>query len=698
MGRVDYACNPVNTDSLILQMWQDNNEYNPNDPTSKKANYIKYASDIRFRGGPGAFCPHWFTEQFTGYIWLEGEKELRVITDDTYAENRKTDGKPESGECCDGGWEKCGNCQKRYPAAWGCGNKKKTKSQCFKGVGCQWVVWNVSRCSDDYKDNTGFKIGYAYDAAKGVNVPVGEISDTGDPNGLLTVIRSGWGTRLRDQRFDGGSEEFEPGWYPIQAWYTRSNSNVNGFRIARPGGVRVPSISYPRERSDYEYFNLQWRDPSGGSFANVPSSAFTPCTPSCGSSPEAAAPVSPANSAQGMPTDVDFEWNAPGDWGSTCGVQTNTYTVYAGQRAGGVCAAADPSNYTDLPGCTDLADGTTTCSNNTFFTPGTEYCWYVQTNNGEFTTPSNVWWFRTEDPLTLQDWFTTLFGSFYAGFLNIEFPDQADQVNPWIEPFISYESDPTGPAADVARVPSISSNDINIDTNHPKQGVIYFPESQSEFYVKYANFVETWPPNYKGTPPASAVEVSDSDCSGLFKGFMTPEEDVYKADVSCVNTAISDVSGDVYNHDSDGAAILYVTGSGDLRFDNEFIATDEDTRTLFVTGPNVDVKIDRSLSVGDATFGSTSQIDAAFVIVGSIEFEGTNDSEADPDDSILVEGPIITKSALFNRNRGLGNGYPSEVVEYNSYYLYKLTFEERKSEEANYSGLFVIDVDWISEE
>ena len=186
----------------------------------------------------------------------------------------------------------------------------------------------------------------------------------------------------------------------------------------------------------------------------------------------------------------------------------------------------------------------------------------------------------------------------------------------------------------------------------------------------------------------------------MFNGALHPDN-TYKADVACVNSGIADVAGGNYSLAQDGAITLYVTGSGDLRFDNRFISIDGDNRVLFVTGTGVNVKIAGSLDSGNPTFVSPTLIEAAFVINGNIEFErkaGDPDPEINPDISIVVEGPIITRSVSFNRNRGSTNYYPSEVIKYNPYYLYKLTSQERKSMNGNYSGLFVVDVDWISEE
>ncbi len=693
-GPNPYSCDPSVTDNLILRYWQDNNQYDPNNPNSKSANHQVYSDRITFRGAPAAFCSTWYTEQFTGYIWIDGSKEFKLYTDMDSAVNNK----PDSSHCCPGSASNCGKCEKRWSLASGCGSKHNL-NRCVNTLGCQWVVWNQSRCSDDYSANTGLKIGYTYDAAKGKNVPAGEITDTGNPTGLSTVIRSGTGANIATKRFDGNGRQFEPGWYPVQAWYTRSNGDDAGWSIARAGGVRIPNVGFPIERSDNEYFYLQWRDPSAaGSFVTVPSTAFVPCLGGvvCGSNPGAATPpISPSDGEADVSLPTTLSWTAPSDWGETCGGPDNRYTVYAQLKGGAACSDPGPSDYSPLAECTDLPDTTTSCTPSFFGLRNQEYCWYVETNNGEFSTlsatsGSEVWEFKTEDPVTNQQWVTALYGDFYAGSIDMQFPGTASYVAPWNPPYLTYESG--------VKVPALASGDIDIVTDN--LDVNYFPESQSQFFVKHANFARAWPPNYKGDPPSNATELN-SDCDQIFTSGNLDPGVTYKANASCLNTAIVDAAGGNYQLDSDGVVTMYVTGSNDLRFDNEFQSGSVDQRVVFVTGSNVDVKIARSLNSGNPTLASISLIEAAFVINKSIEFEGVpvgTDPETDPDTSVVVEGPIITKNALFERNRALTNFYPSEIIKYNGDYIYKLTKQELDSNEGNYSGLFVIDVDWISEE
>ena len=413
---------------------------------------------------------------------------------------------------------------------------------------------------------------------------------------------------------------------------------------------------------------------------------------------------------ENVPIPPTVSWDGPADWGEACG-GSRGYTVYSTVRVGGVCP--DPgASYTALPTCTDLPDGTTSCSDPFFNIRDTEFCWYVEANNGSYgvnsaTTGADVWWFKTEDPILYQNWSTSLFGDFYAGSLISEFPDPLNYVAPWTPPSLSFERNPADP--DTTDVATLSSNDISISSSDASEG--YSPQSQSNYWAEFASFAETWPPNFTGRPPSDAISLplGAGSCDNIFiqAGDRLDTTISYEGDVSCIQTAINNTSSSAsgYQLANNGVAVVYVTGTGELRITNEFLTDNDSYRIVFVTGPDVQVKIDRSLSlVGDPDWTSTPLVEAAFVVVNSMEFEGVaalpiDQIAADPDGSIVVEGPIVGRNIILSRNRGLGNGYPSEIFQYNNKYIYDMTQQERQSVSGgNYSGLFVIDVDWIQTE
>ncbi len=348
------------------------------------------------------------------------------------------------------------------------------------------------------------------------------------------------------------------------------------------------------------------------------------------------------------------------------------------------------------------------------FDRNTTYCWFVQADNGEAVTRSDettgiIWNFETQDPLDDKDWFTTIGGDLYAGGLEggagnpLELPDPADYHLTWTPPYLNHIG------ADGVEISSLSSLDMDISHNETATSP-YFPESESALFAENAALTSTWPPNYTVNPPADAVDLprSGESCNDRFihepsnnSPALEPGE-AYAASYSCVQDGLDNYGGD-YRNQNPGVAAVYVTGSGELRFDSPFETSNDNYRVVFVTGQNVDVKIDRNLSSPDPVDKATLTplIEAAFVVNGTLEFEGTSgDPLTDPDVSLVVEGPILGRAIILNRDRGLTNHFPSEIIMYNNYYLYDLTQKERTSATGvnNYTGLFVVDVDWISEE
>jgi hypothetical protein len=435
---------------------------------------------------------------------------------------------------------------------------------------------------------------------------------------------------------------------------------------------------------------------------------------------------------------TDLSWTAPSYAGDVwSGAPSLTYEV----RASSACGAPIES-YGVVPGCSfSRADpSSTSCSSSGFFGRDTGYCWYVVTNNNEYMSVSDLWNFETEDPVIYQNWATALYGNFYAGSVNVQLPSFTDSyVAPWGPPaagngpFMAYEKDPTAGLPDAPDVAFMAAGDANISYDDSVSG--YQPYSQSQVYAVQSIPVEysakTWPHSQayeSGSPPTYYAEYfqdGDSHCPGLFNpgassipglgpGDRLADDEVYLMDLGCAQQAINDTdslggydiraTGGAGNR---GVATVYVTGSGTLRFDSPFVYEGGDTskRILFVLDQNIDVAVDQDLSTADPDFNTVPIIQAAFVVNNDFTFEGIQGSgvrpEEDPNQSIVVEGPIIVKGNIeFKRNRGLTNGYPSQVIKYLNKYIYDMTDKERRigSVESNYNGLFVVDLTWEVEQ
>jgi hypothetical protein len=427
-----------------------------------------------------------------------------------------------------------------------------------------------------------------------------------------------------------------------------------------------------------------------------------------------------------FPLDGAFTWDPPpGGFGDICvGSETNTYTVYGRLKPPGelFCPRwdnipeqpGDPDNYFAVPECTNMpASPNPSCDSSSFDVENADYCWYVVTSNGEYYAFSDVWTFETEHSLVGKNWFTTIGGDLYAtgisgagGGIPMELPEPDDYavnqigINIWSPPFINHQINRFG-----VTIPtySLSSLEMNINDLDPDEE--YSPESESDFFAENAYLSRTWPHDFDGEPPndASGNDEHGIWCVPIFSNTNLDPNTTYKMNVDCAQLGLINTT---YELSEDGVVVVYVTGSGDLRFDQEFKAENPNQRIVFVTGPGVNVIVDRTLSSPDPVdIGALNPlIEAAFVVAGEgnyFEFEGTPDPDGPlgSDLSVIVEGPIIAKQVRLNRDRDLQNYFPAEIVKYNSYYMHYLTQREREGDlGSDYTGLFITDTDWISEE
>ena len=206
----------------------------------------------------------------------------------------------------------------------------------------------------------------------------------------------------------------------------------------------------------------------------------------------------------------------------------------------------------------------------------------------------------------------------------------------------------------------------------------------SNRHLEYMNSVDLWPSSLTFTPPSSATQIN-SNCSSMFQGNNLDAGIVYKASVGCVQSGLDGLTGN-YNFTHDGVAVIYVQGTGTLTFKKTFTGSSNGRRrVLFVTqGP---VKFNADIGDAAPTTSTAAHIQAGIISESSITFLSTG---LEDDTTIIVEGPLVTKTGTINnsRNRGINNGYPAVVVKYNTLYLTSLTASQP-------AGLSAVDISWV---
>ncbi len=299
--------------------------------------------------------------------------------------------------------------------------------------------------------------------------------------------------------------------------------------------------------------------------------------------------------------------------------------------------------------------------------------------------------------LISKGWFTTRDGDVYAGF------SDNSSINPSITVGIPPEADVTavGFWAYLVNNGTVFGGEA-LSVKDPLNNNKYAtPINRSASRVRPTS---TWPASYDYTLPnnSSVINVSgDANCAAMLRTTNLNPNNVYVANGACINRAITNVAATGYLVSTDGIVVIHASDSTDIVFDRivRVAGNDPERRILIVTPGKVRV----TRAVGSALVLSTAQphIQASIISGGGVEFEGTTDSTASPDTTVIIDGPIISGgitasrnagSIAMNRDRGISNGYPSEFIVYNKNLIHQLTYSERNHATLNRTGLFVVDV------
>lgn len=198
--------------------------------------------------------------------------------------------------------------------------------------------------------------------------------------------------------------------------------------------------------------------------------------------------------------------------------------------------------------------------------------------------------------------------------------------------------------------------------------------------LEYIGTNSWWPESLTFNYPTAAEAITD--CNGVFSNNLEAGS-VYYGSTSCIQDGLEYLSGD-YSITSDGVAVVYVTGIDTLIFDKEFTSSSSARRILFMVEGSV--VIESTLGMDEPTPSTPPHIQASIISDSDINFSSVGGNK---DSTIIVEGPLVSRNGniKFNRDRGVDNDYPSEVVVYNPIYLVSLS-------ELLPFGLSSVDISW----
>lgn len=227
-----------------------------------------------------------------------------------------------------------------------------------------------------------------------------------------------------------------------------------------------------------------------------------------------------------------------------------------------------------------------------------------------------------------------------------------------------------------------AGGDINVETGGGVSRVGSYGHMES--MGGELSFLPTW---FSVNPPASATPITT--LSNL------DPEVVYVMDSSRFDALISSSTLQCSSFiSSSGVAVLYVVDDGaPITFDRDFCSSSGDRRLVVIT--DADVIVTRDFGIDSPTPGSGANLGVYLITSEDVVFEGTSDPLDNPDNSIVIQGGLASLGQIrFERDLGLLNVFPSEVLKYDHRFLYDLTRQAKSSPAFSRIGLFQTSVEW----
>lgn len=429
----------------------------------------------------------------------------------------------------------------------------------------------------------------------------------------------------------------------------------------------------------------------------------------CGSAPEAPQQVTPDDGETlpgGTPTLI---YSHTGSWGDVCsGSPEYEFRVYVKAKGEDITCSTNKADY-DSPVCRHTGGSVSACDAVGFDVQDRTYCWMVEASNGQFSTMSPTAYEYTMGSATsTQSWFTALGGSIFANATIVQGLPGAGSGG-WADINFTYE------LPFETRAGFFTNSDYRFSGSGD-------PRSESGFWYHNAeNSINSlWPyeDSDLAAPPADAIQLpfDGQACADIFvsnaNGQRPAINRVYTIEYNCLQEAMNATPEYTLNNSNEqGVAILYVTNqtasTQQILVENNFKSSGNPRyQVLLVLPQNVNFVVSELVNTGEGVYptgplaassNANVNLELSILSLGEVLIDGegsTGDPIADPDYPVIIEGPVIAKNVVLNRNLGSNNAYPSEIFVYNPVFLYNLTKTERNATDFNRSGLFVFDTYW----
>ena len=206
------------------------------------------------------------------------------------------------------------------------------------------------------------------------------------------------------------------------------------------------------------------------------------------------------------------------------------------------------------------------------------------------------------------------------------------------------------------------------------------------------------------SPPSTAITVPNATLTINCTNFIATNNaviatGVYRTDPTCFRTMLQ--ANRTYNYRDTGSVILYVVSSDSELFTFSKTIQSADTTDRLILVIDGSVAFASTLPATDPSplnQASPAQLAVSIIANGSISSQSTGQDPAD-DRTLIVNGLLMASDYVsMNRNKGVNNTSPSELIRYIPKDLVFLNASEMGSgvpaTALEYTGLYITDIKW----
>lgn len=240
-----------------------------------------------------------------------------------------------------------------------------------------------------------------------------------------------------------------------------------------------------------------------------------------------------------------------------------------------------------------------------------------------------------------------------------------------------------------------SEDDINVKTaGVGGESRIVYTDEDADIYGGWTSNIPSSSYEIEGYDP---YNTTNADSISLSSGVLpSADQGPIEVTVSEFNTWVANHSS--YSVNGGGTAVMYVGGTGDIRFDSDLRSTGG--RLLIITENLVIITGNVGVPASPSPAATVDPNIQAFILTS--DNIRISDSPSGSEKVLFVEGSLVSTRGRINVLRNLGDlnvETPALVVRYDPAYLYTLIDQEQGSgSDTLYPGLMISNIQWKGDE